>query len=70
MSKIKNYNFNKNFQVLCMFIYITFNFDDLRETSPYLIKFAYNPGTIYAEKNGKKFKKNDFWGLCPGLKCG
>jgi len=20
-------------------------------------KFAYNPGTIYAEKNGKKFKK-------------
>ena len=31
--------------------------------------FAYNPGTISPEKTGKKNQKNDFWGLCPGLKC-
>ena len=29
--------------------------------------FAYNPGTISAEKTGKKIQKNDFWSLCPGL---
>ena len=29
--------------------------------------FAYNPGTISAEKTGKKIQKNDFWDPCPGL---
>ena len=30
--------------------------------------FAYNPGNCSPEKTGKKIKKNDFWGLCAGLK--
>jgi hypothetical protein len=35
----------------------------------FLIKFSHVIPVLYSQKKTKKIKKNDFWGLCPGLKC-